>query len=68
MAWARQAKQGGFSTERAARTAMTTAIGDVQGGTWVDYPKTAVGEYLDQWLAGKIKLPSSTCRSYSASQ
>jgi hypothetical protein len=60
----RQAKQGGFATERTARNAINIAVGDIQSGTWVDCPKTTVGEYLDQWLAGKIKLRSSTRRSY----
>jgi integrase len=60
----RQSKAGGFPTEREARRAMNSAIGEVQSGTWVDYPKVTVGEYLDQWLAGKATLRSSTRRSY----
>ena len=60
----RQVRKGGFRTEKGAREAMTEALGRVATGTWVDYPKITVGEYLDQWLAGKVLRPS-TRRSYA---
>ncbi|MDQ1292834.1 MAG: hypothetical protein QG608_715, partial [Actinomycetota bacterium] len=60
----RQAKKGGFPTEKAARAAMNASIARVSAGNWVEYPKITVAEYLDEWFAGKTLLRPSTRRSY----
>jgi integrase len=60
----RQFRAGGFATEREARKAMQESIAQVKRGTWLEDSRLTVGEYLDQWLAGKARLRSSTRRSY----
>ncbi len=60
----RQVKKGGFATEREARNALTEALSRMDQGTYVAQTRQTVGEYLDQWLAGKGRLRSSTRRSY----
>ena len=60
----RQVTRGGFPTERDAREALTIELGKLRGGTYVERTRAMVGEYLDQWLAGKAKLRATTHRSY----
>jgi integrase len=63
----RQVRKGGFRTEKAARAAMNDAIAKVATGTWFEYPRITVAEYLDEWIAGKTTLRLSTFRSYRES-
>jgi integrase len=63
----RQTRKGGFRTEKAARAAMNDAIAKATTGTWFEYPKITVADYLDEWIAGKTTLRSSTFRSYRES-
>jgi Phage integrase, N-terminal SAM-like domain/Arm DNA-binding domain len=60
----RQRRVGGFATEREARQAMQAALAQIRRGSWVEFPKLTVAQYLDQWLAGKARLRASTRRSY----
>ncbi len=60
----RQVKRGGFATEREARTALNEALGSLHQGAFIGPSRQTVGEYLDQWLAGKGQLRASTRRSY----
>ena len=57
-------RKGGFATEREAQNALTEAMDKVNRGGYVEPSRLKVGEYLDQWLAGKATLRSSTRRSY----
>ena len=52
----RQVKQGGYSTEKEARAALTDALARLDRGTYVDRSKLTVGDYLDQWLEGRVNL------------
>lgn len=63
----RQSKVSGFATEREARQALTEAIDGLRRGTFVETSKQRVAEYLDQWMAGKTALRSSTRLSYAQS-
>jgi integrase len=60
----RQATRGGFATEKEARRALTQALEKVNRGGYVAPTRLKVGEYLDQWLAGKAALRANTRRSY----
>ena len=60
----RQARKGGFATEREARKALNDALSRIDQGSYVKPTRQSVGEYLDQWLDGKGKLRASTRRSY----
>ena len=60
----RQRKMGGFPTERDARKALHDALARLDRGTFIEYSRQRLGDYLDQWLAGKGKLRASTRRSY----
>ena len=52
----RQTSKGGFTTEREARRALTEALDKVNRASYVEPTRLKVGEYLDQWLAGKAAL------------
>ena len=52
----RQVKQGGYSSEKEARTALTDALARLDRGTYVDRSRLSVGDYLDQWLEGRLNL------------
>jgi hypothetical protein len=60
----RQTTKGGFATEREAQNALTESLDKVNRVGYVEPARLKVGEYLDQWLAGKAGLRSSTRRSY----
>ena len=60
----KQASKGGFATEREAQNALTEALDKINRGGYMEPSRLKVGEYLDQWLAGKARLRSSTRRSY----
>jgi hypothetical protein len=61
----RRERQGGFATRRDAQAALVDLLDRVQKRTHVDAGKLAVATFLDQWIAGKISLRSSTRRSYT---
>ncbi len=61
----RRERQGGFATQREAQAALIDLLDRVQKRTHVDTGKLTVAEYLDQWMAGKVSLRSSTRRSYT---
>ncbi len=47
----RQAKRGGFATQREAQTALTTELGKIETGEHVEKTKLTVGEFLErEWL------------------
>ena len=60
----RRAGQGGFSTRRDAEVALTDMLDRVNKRTHVDVGRQSVGWYLEQWIAGKAALRSTTARSY----
>jgi integrase len=62
----RQFRAGGFATEREARRALTKALDEIIRGRYVEPTRVKVGDYLDQWLAGKAGLRSNTRRSYAS--
>jgi len=62
----RYKRQGGFATRRDAQAALAELLDQVQKRTHLDAGNQTTAEYLQQWLAGKAKLRSSTRRSYAA--
>ena len=60
----RQQKRGGFANQRAADAALRAVVTQLNSGTFVDAGRLTVGQYLDEWLAGKAKLRPSTRTSY----
>ena len=60
----RRARQGGFATRREAETALTDLLDRVNKRTHVDAGRQTVREFLEQWLAGKAAIRSTTARSY----
>lgn len=60
----RQVKQGGFATEREARRALTEALARLNRGTHVDRSKLSVGDYLHQWLEGRVNLRPASVTFY----
>ena len=60
----RQVKQGGFATEREARKALTQALSGLDRGVHVERSRLLVGDFLDQWLAGRVNLRPSSVRFY----
>jgi hypothetical protein len=60
----RQATRGGFTSEREARRALNEALAAVSRGGYIEPTRITVGDYLDEWLAGKASLRPSTQRSY----
>src|SRR3954469_4547174 len=54
----RQVKRGGFQTEREARDALNDVLARLARGSYVEQRRLTVGEYLDEWLAGKESLRS----------
>ena len=60
----RQARKGGFATEREARKALNDALSRIDQGSFMQPARQSIGEYLEQWLAGKGQLRASTRRSY----
>jgi plasmid stabilization system protein ParE len=60
----RRTGQGGFSTRRDAEVALTDLLDRVNKRTHVDVGRQSVATYLEQWIAGKAALRSTTARSY----
>ena len=60
----RQVKQGGFATEREARKALTQALSELDRGVHVERSRLLVGDFLEQWLAGRVNLRPSSVRFY----
>lgn len=60
----RQQRRGGFPNQRAAEDALNTVVSQLSAGTFVNSGRLPVGQYLDEWLAGKAKLRPSTRTSY----
>jgi integrase len=60
----RQQRRGGFMSQRAAEGALNAVVAQVAAGTYVDPGRLTVGQYLEEWLAGKGKLRPSTRASY----
>lgn len=60
----KRARRGGFATRREAEAALTDLLDRVNKRTHVDAGRQTVGAYLEQWLAGKAALRSTTARSY----
>lgn len=55
-----------FTTKKEAERELRAALEAAQNGLRVDTGRLTVGEYLDEWLAGRHKLRPSTTRSYEA--
>jgi integrase len=64
--WEERRRQG-FPTRAAAQDALTDLAGDVRRGTALSNAqlRITVGEYVDSWLAGRVKIRPATRRSYS---
>jgi len=60
----RRVGKGGFATKRDAETSLTDLLDRVNKRTHVDAGRQSVAAYLEQWLAGKAALRSTTSRSY----
>jgi integrase len=60
----RRAGTGGFGSKREAEVALTDLQDKVNKRTHVGTGKQTLGEYLEQWLAGKAALRSTTAKSY----
>ena len=61
----RQKWTGGFRTRREAEAALTSALGRMQAGTWVDPGRQTLADYLEEWLASvKPSLAPATWASY----
>jgi integrase len=58
-------RKGGFATRRDAQAALAELIDRVQKRTHLDAGKQTTAEYLEEWLAGKAKLRSTTRRAYT---
>ncbi len=60
----RYARKGGFATKRDAETALVDLLDRVQKRTHVNAGRITLGEWLDQWIAGKGRLRPTTRRTY----
>lgn len=60
----RRAGEGGFATRKEAEVALTALMNRVHERTHVDRVAQTVSEYLEDWLAGKAGLRSTTAKSY----
>src|SRR4051794_13216232 len=59
-----QAAIGPFPTEREAQAALAEVVGRINRGTYVEFDRQTFGDYLDQWLSGKVRLKAGTRLSY----
>jgi len=57
-------RQGGFSTEREARSALTDVLARLDRGTYTGPSRATVASYLPTWLAGRVNLRPTTRLSY----
>jgi integrase len=60
-----QPKIGPYRTKDEAQAALTKELDKIGSGPYINADRTLTfGDYLDQWLAGKVALKKSTYRSY----
>ncbi|TVR25377.1 MAG: site-specific integrase [Nitriliruptor sp.] len=62
----RRGSEAGFATRKAAETALTTILGQVQSGTYVTPSHQRLGVYLTGWLAG-LRLKPTALDNYRTS-
>jgi len=55
---------GPFATEREAQAALASVLERINRGTYVELDRQSFGDYLEQWLSGKVKLKAGTRLSY----
>jgi integrase len=55
---------GPFDTERDAQAALASVLDRINRGTYVELDRQTFGDYLDQWLSGKVNLRARTRLSY----
>ncbi len=55
---------GPFSSETDAESALATSLAEMHGGNRPDDTELTVARYLDEWIAGKASLASTTRNSY----
>jgi len=55
---------GPFGTEREAQAALTGVLERINRGTYIELDRQTFGDYLYQWLAGKVNLKAATRLSY----
>ena len=60
----RQRYRSGYATKAAAETALAELRATLGQGSHVEPSRMPVGEYLEEWLAGKANLRPSTRSSY----
>lgn len=60
----RQAKRGGFGTEREARKAMNDSLAMLDRGVYVGRSRLSLAQYLDDWLQGRVNLRPATVVFY----
>jgi integrase len=61
----RQIQVGPFDTRREAEAALAGLLDGLHRGTHVDEDRSLTfGDYLDEWLTGKLALKASTRKSY----
>ena len=61
----RQSSRQGFRTKREAEAALDEALGSRREGTLVSRSSAAVGQYLEEWIAGEqFRLKETTWASY----
>lgn len=62
----RRPSASGFTTKEDAEDALSSAMNDVNSGTWTDDQKQTLAVYLDKWLLRKSKkLKATTVDTYS---
>jgi len=62
----RQVRRTGFPTKAAARAEYERLRVEVRDGMHVDTGKVTVGQWLDEWLAGRGKIRETTRASYTS--
>jgi site-specific recombinase XerC len=62
--WCRQADIDEFPTEREARRALTDTLARLDRGVYVDRTRLSGGDYLDQWLEGRVNLRPASVLFY----
>lgn len=60
----RRQRRGTFPTQKAARAWLAQTRVEVEKGTYVAPVKLALGDYLEEWLAGRVDVKPSTRRNY----
>jgi integrase len=62
----KQVTKRGFDTQREAQRARTAATAEYHAGKRIDRSAMTVGEYLQQWVAGKVRLRATTRARYES--